>query len=215
VDETDSLEHWQTIAKQLKARKAFAGESYFCTIDGLFQSNSETKIAPVKGQYVLGADKDFELRIFHYDPDADAHSGYKATRWLRLAAVEPGVQLRSTPLLAIDPPYDLKSVQIRTGSTLANQYSSLVLNDESRVDDPQKSAPHENTLQVFLPVKITGSVWRNAGLVLGLGILLTVQQLVSLYSKPDANPGGMIVVLTILLGMLTALVAVFGLRKSV
>ena len=125
VDETDSLEHWQTIAKQLKARKAFAGESYFCTIDGLSQSNSETKIAPVKGQYVLGADKDFELRIFHYDPDTDAHSGYKATRWLRLAAVEPGVQLRSTPLLAIDSPYDLKSVQIRTGSTLANQYSSF------------------------------------------------------------------------------------------
>jgi hypothetical protein len=197
----------------------------------LFQSNSGSKIAPAGGQYVLSAGKDFELRVFHYDPDADAHTGYKATRWLRLSSVDPGLQLRSNPLLAIDSPYDLKSIQIRTGSTLANQYSSLELTDVPKSDrnDSSKSEPNcatkavvaresaqnEDALHLFLPVKITGSVWRNVGLASVLGVLLTMQQLVSLFSKPDANPSAVIILLTILLGIVTAVVAVFGLRRSV
>jgi len=214
ISQTDSLEVWQSIVKQLKSRRAFAEESYFCTIEGLFERNTKMKMAPVKGEYVLGADKEFELRIFHYDPDSDAHSGYKQTRWLRLTVAQPWIQLRTTPLIAIDSPYDLKSIQIGTGSTVLHQYSSLVLKDEATIESAGKD-PKDDTLALFLPVKITGSVWRNAALALVLGFMLTMQQLVSLLSKPETHPAPIIVLLTVLLGMLTGVVAVFGLRRSV
>lgn len=214
VKRTALLEEWQTIVKQIRQREDFSQVPYFCTIEGLFNGKTDERVALTNGQYVLRSNKDYELRVFHFDPDSDAHTGYKQTRWLRLKVGAPWLQLQTSPLLAIDSPYDLKSVRLISGSTVRQQYSSLVLKDEG-AEATNSAVRDEQALELYLPVRIKGSVFRTTLYGLILGTLLAAQQLLVLFAQPPVKAAIPLTVAAIALGLGTGLFVALGLRKPV
>src|SRR6185369_13569982 len=158
VRRTTSLEDWQLIVQQIRQREDFDRVPYFCTLEGLFERRSGERVALSDGEYILRSNNDYELRVFHFDPDSDAHTGYKQTRWLKLSVVGPWIQLPTSPMLAIDSPYDLKSIRLICRSTIRQQHSSLVLKDE-QVNARDKS--NEQGIELYLPMQIKGTIWRT------------------------------------------------------
>ncbi len=98
---TSDFGHWQTITKQLRARADFSKQAYFFLIEGLFQTEEAVEsvlVSPVKGEYRLLPGRDYEFRMFHFDPDADEHSGEKPTERFKVDVSAPLLALRSNPL---------------------------------------------------------------------------------------------------------------------
>lgn len=214
VRRTDSLEDWQGIVKQIRQREDFSQVAYFCTIEGIFKRKTDERVFPENGEYVLGSNQDYELRIFHYDPDSDAHTGYKQTRWLRLRVVAPWLHLQTSPLLAIDSPYDLKTVHLISGSTVRQQYSSIVLKDEG-IDAENNPVRDEQSLELHLPVRIKGAIWKTTLYGLILGALLAAQQILILFAQPSVRAPIPLTVTAVVLGLGTGLFVAHGLRKPV
>ena len=213
-ERTTSLEDWQTIIKQLRQREDFSKEPYFCTTEGIFKRRTNHRAVLADGEYVLRSDQDYELRIFHFDPDSDAHTGHKPTHWLKLEVTAPWLQIQTDSLLAIDSPYDLKSVHLRSGSTVRQQYGMLVMKDQ--VNESGTSADtHEQSFEVYLPVKIKGGILRTGLVGVLLGALLAAQQLLVLFSRLPAKPPVLITIAAVILGLGTGLLVAFGVRKPV
>jgi hypothetical protein len=214
VRPTTSLADWEVIVKQIRQREDFSKVAYFCTIEGLFERTTGKRLVLSNGEYVLRSNKDYELRIFHFDPDSDAHTGYKQTRWLRLSVIGPWLRFPTNPLLAIDSPYDVKSIHLISGSTARQQYSSLVLKDEATTA-ANNTINSEQSLEMYLPVRIKGTVWQTSLYGLVVGTLLASQQLLVLFSQPVITNPIRITIATMVLGLGTGFVVAFGLSKPV
>lgn len=213
VTPTSSLEHWQVIVSQIREREDFSREAYFCTIEGLYERRSDERVALSNGEYVLAANTDYELRIFHYDPDSNPHTGSKPTHWLRLNVVGSWLRLPTNSLLAIDSPYDLKTIRLISGNTVRQQHSSLVLKDEG-VKEARRPVKNEQALELYLPVRIKGSMLRTVSSAVVLGTLLSAQQLLVLFTQTVKAPV-ITTLATIVLGLGIGFFVAFGLRKPI
>jgi hypothetical protein len=207
----DSFQGWQAIVTQLGQREDFARQPYFHMIEGLFRRKKGIRdgerVDLVDGEYHLDARSEYELRIFHYDPNSDAHGGNATTQTLQLGAPSLLFSMRSSPILVIDSPYDLKSVHFGTGETNRLTYGSLCL-------QPQGSKPEEQVVpELFFPVTIRGDSARLVGNGLVLGLLLTATQMLAVFSKGTFDGWLLVALLIVAFGLGTGFFVSFGMRK--
>jgi hypothetical protein len=205
---SDRIGDWQELATQLRTREDFSTQPYFLLVEGLFRRQEGTRDGvPVElddGEYRLQSGKDYELRVIHYDPDSDEHTGGKATRWLKVDASLPLLTLRSNPLLAVDSPYDLKSIRFSTGETNRSEYGSLFLHAK----DDEEIVP-----ELYFAVSVRGDWWKATRNGLILGILLTATELVTVLSKGNVENWQVVTSLCVLLGLTTGFFVSLGMRK--
>lgn len=208
---TSDLGQWQMTVKQLRRRADYAKQSYFFLIEGLFCRKEGVKggvlVRPDQGEYRLHPGHDYEFRMFHYDPDADEHSGEKHSELLRFDVSAPLLTLRSNPLLIIDSPYDLKSVHFSTGEPNRREYGSLFLHSDQPADEA------DLVLDVYFPVSVKGDMRKVVRNGFILGALLTATQLVSIFSKGSVDNWRVVCSLAAVLGFLTGFFVSFGMRK--
>jgi hypothetical protein len=206
----DSFQGWQAIITQLGQREDFARQPYFHMVEGLFRRKKGVpdgeRINLVDGEYHLDARSEYELRIFHFDPNSDGHGGI-ATQTLQLDAPEPLFSMRSSSILIIDSPYDLKTVHFGTGETNRLTYGSLCL-------QPQGGRPEDQMVpELFFPVTVRGDSLRLVGNGLILGLLLTVTQMIAAFSKGTFDGWKLVALLIVVLGFGTGFFVSFGMRK--
>jgi hypothetical protein len=205
---TDNVGDWQQIATQLRGREDFSTQPYFFLVEGLFRRQKRIKddilVELENGEYCLRSGQDYELRIFHFDPDSNAHTGWKPTQWLKLDVSTPLLTLRNNPLLSIDSPYDLKSIHFSTGETNRKEYGSFFLHP----NESQEIVP-----DLYLPVSVKGDWWKAVRNGFILGALLTAAQLVSVFSKEKIDNWQAVTILVVVLGFLTGFFVSLGMRK--
>ncbi len=207
----DTFAGWQAIVTQLGQRKDFAQQPYFHMIEGLFRRKKSVpegeRVALVDGEYHLNARSEYELRIFHYDPMSGAHSGAAVTQTLLLDAPSPLFSMRSSPVMVIDSPYDLKSVYFGTGETNRLAYGSLCV-------QPQGSKPEDQVVpELFFPVTVRGDAVRLIRNGFVLGLLLTLTQMITVFSKGKFDGWQWVALSIALLGFGTGFFVSFGMRK--
>jgi len=207
---SNDIDSWQTIVSKLKKCEDFTRQLYYYTVEGLFEGIGKSRVHLRNGEYVLRSSKDYELRVFHWDPTADAHAGHGENQWLRLDVVEPWLQVRTNPILAIDSPYDLKSVQIRTGSAVRREHSSMFLHEGN-----QGLLSDRISVELYLPVTIKGTMGRSVSYGLIVGCLLTAQQLLAIFSRDHVGPWIPLTIAAAVLGLVTGFFVAFGMRKPI
>jgi hypothetical protein len=230
---TNKIQDWQTIVTQQRGQEDFADQPYFYMIEGLFRREQrrspirhnyrnvkglfphvqsrtvDVGVGLIKGEYRLQSRCAYELRIFHYDPDSDAHTGGKKTGWLKMDVSSPLMIPRSSPLLAIDSPYDRKSIHFSASETNRTEYGSLFIHTgKADTDTEEQLVP-----DLYLPATITSDVWAIVKNGFVLGFLLTITQLVTVFSRGIIPGWEVITVFIILLGFSTGLWVSWGMRK--
>jgi hypothetical protein len=199
---------WQKTISDLAKCEDFSGQPYYYHVLGIFERGFESPVELKNGECVLRSNKDYELRVLHWDPSADSHTGHKETQWLKLDALEPWLEIRTSPLLAIDCPYDVGSVEIRTGSVSRKEHGLLVLRDDEN-GHPQNRIK----VELCLPVKVKGTIVRTVLYGIALGTLLTSQQLIAIFSNKDVQAAVPLTIAAIALGMGTGLLLALGISK--
>jgi hypothetical protein len=208
------MEHelWQAVTKQLASQHGFKDHPFFYRVDRLRNLNSQSDLFPVSNSYQLKAAQAYRLRIIHYDPrdeSSDAAPSRKSF-WLLVRCEGEGLRAISSQDIAIDSPYDVHDISLRTPN-ITNRERSLV--SLYRNDSPTRSPSIEAAAKDFdLSVDVHGNHTRTLSIAIIVGMLLGFQQLVSI----SKTPGGLDVtsgVLAISIGILASIVAAFGLRK--
>jgi hypothetical protein len=207
----DSFQGWQAIITQLSQCEDFAHQPYFHMVEGLFRRKKGVadgeRVHLVDGEYHLDARSEYELRVFHFDPTSDAHSGIGTTQTLQLDAPSPLFSMRSSPILVIDSPYDLKSIHFGTGETNRLTYGSLCL-------QPQAGKPEDQMVpELFFPATVRGDSARLVRNSLVLGLLLSATQLIAVFSKGTFDGWRLVALLIVALGFGTGFFVSFGMRK--
>jgi hypothetical protein len=207
----DTFTAWQAIVTQLGQREDFARQPYFYMVEGLFRRKKGVRdgerIDLVDGEYHLAPRSEYELRVFHYDPMSDAHGGVAITQTLQLDAPSPLFSMRSSPVMVIDSPYDLKSVHFGTGEATRLTYGSLCL-------QPQASKPEDQMVpELFFPVTVRGDALRLIGNGFVLGLLLTLTQMIAVFSKGTFDGWKLVALLIVVLGFGTGFFVSLGMRK--
>jgi hypothetical protein len=208
---TDNVRDWQTIVAQLQHRDDFSKQSYFFLIEGLFHRRPRKPdgvlVALQNGEYLLQAGQDYELRIFHYDPDSDEHTGEKPTEFLKVELSHPLLTPRGDPLMIIDSPYDEKFLRFSTGEPIRKEYGSLFMR-------PKKTGIEEQSVpELYFPICVKGSIWKAIRNGFILGSLLTATQLVTILSNGKPENWHTIIILEVLLGLSAGFFVSLGMSK--
>jgi hypothetical protein len=107
----------------------------------------------------------------------------------------------------IDSPYDLKSVYFGTGETNRLAYGSLCV-------QPQGSKPEDQVVpELFFPVTVRGDALRLIRNGFVLGLLLTLTQMITVFSKGKFDGWQWVALSIALLGFGTGFFVSFGMRK--
>jgi len=214
IERTESLEDWEKIVGQIRQREDFSKVAYFYTIEGLFERGNDKSVPLSEGEYVLRTNKHYEFRVYHIDPDSDAHTGNKETQWLRVGVIGEGLRIPTTPLLAIDSPYDLKTIRLISGSGVMTQHASIILKDEG-ILDKRNNDEKVQRLELYLPVKLKSALFRTSLYALILAALLGSQQFLLLLAQEPLKAPVRMVSAAIILSVVTGVFLAFGLRKPV
>lgn len=236
VGSSSDFAHWQAITAQLARRADFENQPYFYKIEGLFRPRWRSRrVKPERnGEYKLRSNNVYELRLAHYDPNADAHAKAEnaateipaenapavslggtagaavpgpRTEWLQIDVSAPLLAMRTSPRLAIDSPYDLKSAYFSTGDAKLNDYASLWLHPDMKADQPQVVP------DLFFGISMKTGVWKPIwqGFVIGLSV--SGMQLISAFAKGGVEYPRLVAGAIILLGFCTGFFVSFSLRK--
>jgi len=210
-ERTVDIDKWQKIVAQIKERGDFRDEPFFYKVDGLFRPGSGSPEHPQGGIYKLKANVDYEFRIAHYIPENVnvPTQTVKERRWIMVEIPGESTQVLTQSRVAIDSPYDWNRVRFRVEGRSRRQYQ---LASFYRIRNPGLSASIENALYDFdLPIEISSEQLKTILVSVGIGILLGLQQIVTLYKSQQLDwTGGALVVLV---GIGAATVAAFGLRR--
>lgn len=219
-EQHSGLEGFQQVARLLSTRPDFAGQPFFLAVEGIFARalaiegilarGSDGAIEPTAdGEVVLAAGKHFDLRLFHFRPDAEHSTATETTGSIAITLASPLEPVTSTSL-AVDSPYDLKSFAFRTLDRVTTaQSAAVVLRVENQGASGANSDPSQPEL--YLPVRVDPSIAKAVGQVAVLTLLLFVQQFVTASSKGAVSAN--VAVTLFVLALLTAAFAVFALKR--
>ena len=212
VAKSDDMTAWQTTIKRLAGSPDYASEDFFFRVMGLFRSRERNALSPLKGEYHLKSSTEYEWRILHFHPDSDAHKRAQVTTIVEVSSASEDIKAVTSPILAIDSSYDLKSFHFRTSAVTTNAYGAFTFKFTAT---PEGSSPadaaHPGQPELFLPLRIAPSWFRALFSVAVLTGLLFWQQYISATSKGGIPRHTSVGLLLLALG--TATLAVFGLKK--
>ena len=208
LDDIRDTNGWVRCVDQLRTSTDFSKQPYFYNIEGIFGSDRRRKCRPNReGSFELAAANDYELSLFHYDPDADFHTGNKDPRALTVNS-SSNITLRSSSRLAIDSPYDLKVVRFSTGAATKREFAFLSLKRTEPESDSSDLYP-----ELYFPVVVRGSVAMSVVNGLILGALLSAQAGLAILAR--ASPSKWLIegIVAVVLGLCTGLFVSFGMKK--
>lgn len=204
----DSIGMWEATVKQLWQSPDFQKQPFFFAVEGLYASarSRVERQSMSKGHFNLHADREYELRVLHWHPEADSRP--TLNRGTTMAVVVESPQLRpvTSPRLPVDSPYDVKAYEVRTGASTKEEFASFVVKIEGLDGKPVTDQP-----EIFLPVRIKPSYFKVGFLTVVLAGLLWLQQLVPLLSKGPLDR--VVAWVTFLVSAIAAFVVVFGIKK--
>jgi hypothetical protein len=204
----DSIGIWEAVVRQLWQSPDFEKLTFFYAFESLYAGpvSSPARQMMSNGQFELRADKEYELRLLHWHPEADSRAAVSSGTKMIVTVQSPQIRSITSPRLPIDSPYDVKAYRVRTGASTKEEFSSFVVKIEGDDGKPVNDQP-----EIFLPVRIQPSYLRVVFLITFLAILLSLQQLVPLLIKDEFDWATALATFT--LAFLAASVAVFGLKK--
>jgi hypothetical protein len=208
---SNDMDVWQTAMKNLSATADYASEAFFFRVMGLYRRGSDREIKPQGGEYNLRSSSEYEWRLFHFHPEADTHKASTVSTVIQVSSASEEVKPVTSPELAIDSSYDLKSFHFRTSAVTATEYTSFTMKfqDVTPVGTTAGAGPVHPEL--FLPLKVGPSRWRGILSLVVLTALLFGQQYISATSKGDIPHNTSYALLG--LAFVTALIAVYALKK--
>jgi len=132
---TRTFADWQVIAKQLTDQDDFKPHPYFYKIEGLFEvRDAQTAVLPLPlraGELNLAANRTYELRIAHLDPQSDVHGRpAQGTKHLLVDVSDAHLKSLTNPRLGIDCPYDIKTFRFMTSDTKRDEHGFIWLHPE-------------------------------------------------------------------------------------
>lgn len=200
-----NLAEWEKVVTQLAARADFAGESFFYTIHGMYLVPVRTPVSQKDGVYHLAADKEYELRIYHFHPTSTPGG----TR-LSFASSSSQLTFTTNPRLIADSRYDLKRVRLKT---LKPATAESVLLTIERSDSQQAPFNFEFDLSAL----ISGLFWRTLVYGIALGLLLAGPNILAAFSNPSLPPSNRVAISVIsgIAGLAAGILAAFGFKKFV
>lgn len=211
------VEGWQALVNQLKDQPDFKKQSYFYVIDGLYEIKASKNTGEadgyaaqelVNGQFTLRARQTYELRVVHFDPQADDHWADKKPRVLKIEAPTALVVPRTSSELVVDSPYDAKTYTFSIADTPADQYASLLLKPQP----PEKSSNEEDDIpELYFPLFLKADLVSNLGRAFLLGSLLGLGQMVPMFLKGTTD--AVTTVVTFTFSYLTGIFFIAGLKK--
>jgi hypothetical protein len=208
IDQMSDAHAWVRCIDELRASADFSQQPYFFMIEGIFYTDRRSRCKPDEhGNFVLNPSSEYEFRLFHYDPDADVHTGDKATRVLTINAAAT-ITLRTSSRLAIDSPYDLKVVRFSTSRTTNREFASLILKRSEPEPDPLDLYP-----ELFFPIEVRGAIVRGVVNGLVLGLLLSAQAGLAVLARASPAQWLLEASAAIALGVCTGLFVSFGMKK--
>ncbi len=204
----DSIGMWEAAVKQLWQSPDFQKQPFFFAIEGLYACTRPRveRQSMSEGHFNLRADREYELRVLHWHPDADSLPSLIRGTTMTAAVESPQLRPITSPRLAIDSPYDVKAYRVRTGASTKEEFASFVVKIEGADGKPMADQP-----EIFLPVRIRPSYFRIGSLTVVLAGLLWLQQLVPLLSKGPVDK--LVAWVTLLVSAIAAFVVVFGIKK--
>ena len=203
---------WQTIMSNLGQSSDFASEDFFFRVMGLYRRGVKNAIKPWDGEYKLNSSSEYEWRVFHFHPQSDDHKLKSSSTVIEVASASEDIKPVTTPTLAINSSYDLKSFHFRTNPMTVTTYSAFTVKFEDTGQVEGDATALSKFPELYLPVKIVTSWIRSIASVVFLTVLLFGQQYISASSKGDVHLETAAALLT--LAFLTALLVVYGLKKA-
>lgn len=204
----DSVGIWEAVVKQLWQSPDFDKQPLFYAVGGLYEGpvGSPTRQGMSNGEFTLRADKEYELRLLHWHPEADSRPPLSRGSKMVVSVESPQLRSITSPQLPLDSPYDVKAYKVRTGQSTKEEFSSFVVRIVDEDGEPVGDQP-----ELFLPARIQPSYVRVVVVVTALAALLWLQQLVPLLIKGTQDWAT--AAATLALAILAAFVVVFGLKK--
>jgi hypothetical protein len=203
-----TLDGFQAVIRSLWRREDFADEPFFFAVDGPYVRGTSDAIKSSRGEFLLNSDKEYAVNIFHFHPDGDEHPMPTSAGILKVDMAAEQLKSVTRPTAQIESPYDLKTFYFRTSRVMRNESASIVFSIECNSGGPLESQP-----EIFLPMKIKPSWFKNVVSVVLIAGLLFFQQFLSATAKGPIGFSTTAVLL--LLAIATALIVVFGLQKQV
>jgi hypothetical protein len=199
-----NLADWERIVDQLAARHEFKDEGCFYTVVAMNDVASHEAVPVNKQRYEFTPGHEYELQLYHYYPT----SVPLVTR-LTLTTTSQWLAFTTNPVLSLDSRYDLKRGRFTARKpTTADQAVISVLRDPGGGRLPY--------LDFDLPVLVRGVFWRTLVYGIILGVLLAGPQIVAALSNPSLPSKNVVLVCVTsgIIGVITGIVAAFGLKKS-
>jgi hypothetical protein len=140
--------------------------------------------------------------ILHLDvPPGTALSFTSASDWLKFT---------TNTSIAFDSRYDLKRVRLRVGYPSTQEFAVITITCS-------KPSTGDSGFQFDLPIQISGTFWRTLGFGAAIGVLLAAQQIFAVWNNPNLPPKNAVVstIASLIIGLVTGVLATFGLRKPV
>jgi hypothetical protein len=201
---SDKEEDWEKIVTQLAARADFKDEGSFYTILGVNEIPSGSVVTATNGRYEFQPGHEYELILYHFYPkDVPLKSRVTlttASQWLTFT---------TNPVLQLDSRYDLKRPRFKAGKPTNEEHAWIsVMRNTSDSELPDAD------FDVLCLVR--GVFWRTLIYGIVLGVLLAGPQILAALSNPSlpTKNVALICIASGIIGVVTGIVAAFGLKKS-
>jgi hypothetical protein len=214
IQDTGSLEAWESIVGQLHAHE-FSRQEVFYIVTGIGQADAEmpegddlktpTLCDAENGRLVLNPQSDYEIRVYHYYPN----SAPTQSMHLVVESTSPLIRFSTPTKVPIDSPYDLKRFRFRTGGAVSEEFPVI------SVCSQHAGATATVAFGVDLLAIIRGQWQRFAWYGLSIGILIGLSPAVAAVANSALSDTQkvLITVLSLVAGIVAGEVAAFGLKK--
>ena len=220
VQPGSGVDRWQDLVGTLRRHRDFDDIPFFYYVTGVYSPNGKEPLIPEQGCWGLKANETYEIRLIQSIPGSDEKGSIKIgdVDWLVAQAEDENVSFLSTNRLAIDSPYDEKIVRLRTATSSLTRHSLVAFQRISPQRDKESGAEGASTVedavwQFEMPLVISPRRWTLMWQGLLVGALLAAQALVPIWSNSQLADKGLVSIIAVVIGLLTGVVASFGLRK--
>lgn len=220
VQAGDGVDKWQELVTTLRRHRDYDDVPFFYYVTGVYSSNQNEPVIPIGGCWGLKANETYEIRLIQSIPGSDEKGSIRLgdVDWLVAQAEDENVSFLSTNRLAIDSPYDEKIVRLRTVTSSSTKHSLVAfqrINSRRHEDNGTEEAPkaEDAVWQFEIPLVISPRRWTLIWQGLLVGALLAAQALVPIWSNNQLTDKGLLSIIAVVIGLLTGVVASFGLRK--
>jgi hypothetical protein len=206
VVKTKNFVDWEKIVGQIAGRADFQGEGCFYTTKLVELRSAKTiLLTPEQRVYKLGSGRQYEFHIYHFHP-IDVPPGTA----LSLTSASDWLKFTTNTSIAFDSRYDLKRVRLRVGYPSTQEFAVITISCS-------KPSTEDSGFQFDLPIQISGTFWRTLGFGAAIGVLLAAQQIFAVWNNPNLPSNNAVVstIASLIIGLVTGILATFGLRKPV